>query len=254
LIEAPALKRFAKEIPPGRGSSVVLVPHLSGIEWACEQSLRELEEAGMRVVRSEGSSQIDVAPNVLASEALHDGYDAIMFIDADIGFESRDALRLLARPEPVLVGVYAKKGRRAVASIFAEGIEEVAFGVGAPGLYPLKYAATGFLRIRAEVLRRMIGELELPICNTSWDRGLWPFFQPMTISLTSGGCHYLGEDWAFSHRLSQIGVTPLADTSIRLWHYGRHGFGWEDAGADHQRYASYLYRAPALSKSAEFSS
>jgi hypothetical protein len=32
----------------------------------------------------------------------------------------------------------------------------------------------------------------------------------------------------FSHRLRQIGITPLADTSIRLEHYKRYGFSYED--------------------------
>ena len=109
---------------------MVLVPHLNGIEWECERSLRALEAARVRVVRSEGSSQVDVARNTLASDALHDGAEALMFIDADIGFDPADALRLLARPEPVLAGIYAKKGRRELASRFADGIDEVVFGLG----------------------------------------------------------------------------------------------------------------------------
>ena len=108
----------------------------------------------------------------------------------------------------------------------------------AGGLYPLRYAATGFLRLRVEVLRRMIAELGLPLCNARWGRGEWPFFQP-TIVPDPNGHHYLGEDWAFSHRLGQIGVVPLADTSIRLWHYGRYSYGWEDVGAEHPRCRSY---------------
>ena len=60
--------------------------------------------------------------------------------------------------------------------------------------------------------------------------------------MEGGHRHYLGEDWAFSHRLGQIGVTPLADTSIRLWHYGRYAYGWEEAGADPNRYRSFTYR------------
>lgn len=228
---------------PGRGKAVVLVPYLGGIEWECEQGLQQLERDGVRVVRLGGSSAIDLARCVLASDALHDGCESLLFIDSDIGFEPRDALRLLARPEPVVAGIYVKKSRRELASIFAEGITEVVFGRKAEGLYPLKYAATGFLRIRAGVLRRMIDELKLPSCNARWGRGLWPFFQPVTVPLDDGEMHYLTEDWAFSHRLGQIGVTPLADTSIRLWHYGRYGFGWEDAGADTRRHSSYAYRA-----------
>ena len=41
--------------------------------------------------------------------------------------------------------------------------------------------------------------------------------------------------------LAQIGITPLADTSIRLWHWGRYGFGWEDAGSTSPRYRSYNF-------------
>ncbi len=229
-------------LPPGRAKAVVLVPHLNGIDWECEQSLRKLEEEGVRVVRSGGSSSIDVARNRLASEALHDGAESIFFIDSDLGFDPLDALRLLARPEPVVSGVYAKKSRREFASIFADGVTEVVFGAHAFGLYPLKYAATGFLRIKATVLRKMIDDLELPLCNRKWGRGEWPFFQPMIVPQEQGEHHYLGEDWAFSHRLSLIGVTPMADTSIRLWHYGRHPFSWEDAGADSKRFATFSYR------------
>ena len=214
----------------------------NGIDWECEQSLRKLEEEGVRVVRSGGSSSIDVARNRLASEALHDGAESIFFIDSDLGFDPLDALRLLARPEPVVSGVYAKKGRRQFASVFAEGVEEVVFGAHAFGLYPLKYAATGFLRIKASVLRRMIAELDLPHCNRTWGRGEWPFFQPTVVPQGGGEHHYLGEDWAFSHRLALIGVTPMADTSIRLWHYGRHPFGWEDAGAESKRFATFTHR------------
>jgi hypothetical protein len=226
--------------PPGRGQSVVLVPYMNMIEWECEQALRQLEQAGVRVVRRGGCSAIDVARNEMISEALHNDAEAILFIDSDIGFEPQDALRLLARPEPVVSAVYAKKGTRELASIFA-GVKEIAFGPDAPGPYPLQYAATGFLRVRAGVLRRMIAELTMPLCNTHWGRGVWPFFQPLIVPHGEGKWHYLGEDWAFSYRLTKIGVTPLADTSIRLWHWGRYSFGWEDAGSTVPRYRSYSY-------------
>ncbi len=228
--------------PPGRGQCVVLVPHLNGIEWECEQALRQLEGAGVRVVRRGGCSAIDAARNELVSDALHDGAESLLFIDSDIGFDPADALRLLARPEPIASGVYPKKGMRELASIFADGVQELLFGPEAVGAYPLKYAATGFLRMKASVLRRMIAELKMPLCNTHWGRGVWPFFQPLIIPHGPDKWHYLGEDWAFSYRLAQIGVTPVADTTIRLWHWGRYGFGWEDAGHTPERYRSYSYR------------
>jgi hypothetical protein len=139
-----------------------------------------------------------------------------------------------------IAGIYVKKGRRELASRFPEDIGEIAFGEGAFGLYPLKYAATGFLRIKAAVLRMMIERLDLPLCNTTWGRGFWPFFQPVVVAAGEGVHHYLGEDWAFSHRLSQIGVTPLADTMIRLWHIGPYRYGWEEAGEERPRHQRYI--------------
>jgi predicted O-methyltransferase YrrM len=229
-------------IPPGRGQMAVLVPHLNGIEWECEQALRQLEQAGVRVIRRGGCSAIDVARNELLSGALHDGAESMLFIDADIGFEPVDALRLLARPEPVISAVYPKKSMREMASIFYDGVKELLFGPDTPGVYPLKYAATGFLCLKASLLRRMITQLQMPLCNTHWGRGVWPFFQPLIVPHGPGKWHYLAEDWAFSYRLTQMHVTPLADTSIRLWHWGRYGFGWEDAGTSTQRFRSYTYR------------
>jgi hypothetical protein len=91
-------------------------------------------------------------------------------------------------------------------------------------------------------LRRMIEVLSLPLCNTRWGRGVWPFFQPTIINTSEGEFHYLGEDWSFSHRLGLIGVPPMADTSFRLWHYGDYAYSWEDAGSDRPRFRSYNYR------------
>ena len=228
--------------PPNRRKAVVLVPHLNGVEWETELSLRQLERAGVAVVRRQGSSAIDVARNEMASIALRDGFETLLFIDADIGFDPLDALRLLARPEPVVAGLYVKKGRRDLATRPADGVVEIDFGRAAHGLYPLQYSATGFLRIRARVLRRMIDELKLPLCNSRWGRGSWPFFRPLIVPDGEDQSHYLSEDWAFSHRLACIGVTPMADSSIRLWHYGRYPYGWEDAGSPPDRAPSYRYK------------
>ena len=43
-----------------------------------------------------------------------------------------------------------------------------------------------------------------------------------------GGTRYLTEDYSFSHRLQQMGVAPMADTTIKLYHFGKYGFSFED--------------------------
>jgi hypothetical protein len=213
--------------PSVPGKPVVLVPYYAAVEKECDEGLRALGWAGVQVRRASFSA-IDLLRSVMLSQALRDGFDRFLFIDSDIGFEAGDALRLLARPEPVVAGVYMKKSDRNYSGVFAAGVNPVVFGPGAPGLYPMLYASAGFLRIRAEVLHQMIHELKLPECHWGSTQGIYPFFLPLCVPDGRGSTRYLTEDYSFSHRLHQVGITPMADTSIRLLHYGKYGFSYED--------------------------
>ena len=62
---------------------------------------------------------------------------------------------------------------------------------------------------------------------------------PVVVKEPDGSFHYLGEDWSFSHRLGQIGITPMADTSLRLYQYGPYGYSWEEVGTERLRYQTY---------------
>ena len=73
-----------------------------------------------------------------------------------------------------------------------------------------------------------------------------PYFMPM-IHTDERGSWYLAEDYAFSERTRQCGFKILADTTIRLWHVGTYRFGWEDAGSDVRRYASYEFNLSTAS-------
>jgi hypothetical protein len=121
-----------------------------------------------------------------------------------------------------------KKTGQDYSGAFAAGVDRVVFGPAAPGLYPMLYASTGFLRIRAEVLHRMIDELRLPLCHWGPVKDFYPFFLPLCIPDGRGGTRYLTEDYSFSHRLQQIGITPMADTAIKLYHFGKYGYSFED--------------------------
>jgi hypothetical protein len=230
----PAGARARPALP---GKPVVLVPYYSAIDKECDDGLRVLARLGV-TIRPSTLSAIDLLRSMMLSHALRDGFDRFLFIDADIGFDPRDALALLARPEPVVAGIYVHNKGRDFAGTFARGVTSVVFGPGAPGLYPMLYAPTGFLRIHAEVLRRMIDQLKLQECHWGTIKGIYPFFQPMSVPDGRGGLRYLTEDYSFSHRLAEIGVTPLADTSIKLNHYKKYGYNYEDLHP-RPRYSSY---------------
>ena len=174
----------------------------------------------------------------MLSQALRDGFDAFLFIDSDIGFDPGDAMRLLARPEPIVAGVYMKKTGRDYSGVFAKGVDRVVFGPAAPALYPMMYTSAGFLRIKAGVLHQMIEELKLPECHFGATKGIYPFFLPLCVPDGRGGTRYLTEDYSFSHRVRQLGITPMADTSIRLFHFGKYGFSYEDL-SPRQRFDNY---------------
>jgi hypothetical protein len=209
------------------GKPVVLVPHYGPVEKECDDGLRKLEHAGVKVMRGTFPA-IDLLRNVMLSEAMHAGFDRFLFIDSDIGFKPEDALKLLGSAEPVVAAVYMKKGVKDFSGVFAKGITKVVFGRDAPGLYPMLYASGGFLRIRRDVLERMIAELGLPECHFGATKRIYPFFLPLAVPDGRGRMRYLTEDYSFSHRLHQIGVTPMADTTIKLTHFGRYGYTYED--------------------------
>ena len=224
---------------------VVLVPHRDYIHHDCEKGLRELERRGVAVWRWPGVSAIDSAHCEYASGALHDGFDSILFVDSDIQFLADDAIKLFDSPHGVISGVYPIKRNRRFVVDWKPGTKSVKFGKDAPPPFEVEATGGGFLRIKSAVLRRMIDELKLPSCNTPFGRGMWPFFLPMLVE-RPGYTHYMGEDWAFCHRLKQIGEPLFADTSIRLWHIGDYPYGWEDAGREIERFdLDYTWNLPA---------
>jgi hypothetical protein len=260
-----------------RDRCVVLVPVGGAIE-ACEASLNELEKRGYPVWRIRGYSAIDQGRNQMATDALAAGFAETMWIDADVGFSPDDIDRLRCLDLPLVCAIYPKKGKRELAVHVMPGTKQLVFGQ-AGGLVELLYAATGFLHVRREVYETMQRELELPMCNLHFGKGMVPWFQPMVVgqksevrSQRSEGAGdraalpdnevirntrilpgpqspvpvpstpwYLAEDFAFSERARQCGYKIWADTRVRLTHIGSYAYTWEEAGSDRQRFATYTY-------------
>jgi len=220
-----------------RRTCVVLVPVAAAIEPDCERSLTRLEARGYVVRRAYGNAAIDQARSQMASDALADGFEELMWIDADIGFDP-DALDVLrAHGLPMVSGIYVKKGQRALASNLLPDTSRVTFGLNG-GLLEISHAATGFLLTRRSVYEDIARHASLPRCNEHFGRPTIPYFLPMVIE-HGGGHWYLGEDFAFSERAKRAGHRVMADTTIRLSHIGRYGYCIEDAGAEQPRFAQY---------------
>jgi len=216
---------------------VVIVPCYGGLDRDTEAGLRELEVRGHKVWRVHGLAAIDQARSQLATDALTQGFDEIMWIDGDIVFNPGDIDTLRAHGRPFVAGVYAKKGKRAFALQTEESTYALPFGTSG-GLFEVRYVGAGFMHTRASLYQKLAAEL--PDCNADFGEQCVPYFLPAIVEEKKGPW-YLGEDYAFCERVRRAGIPVLVDTSIRLFHAGRYLYGWEDAGREVERFAAYTY-------------
>jgi hypothetical protein len=247
-------KKPQANMPASNSKCVVLVPALSQPTAKCEAGLKELVKKGYTVKRVRGFSAVDQGRNTMASDALHDRFDEMMWIDTDIGFEAADVDKLRAHRLPLVAGLYPQPGGRSLACELLDETREVVFGEEG-GLLEVKYVAAGFMLVRRKVFETVRDKLQLPLCNTRFgSKGVWPFFLPLTIEDESAGAttngnsgasqvrhRYLTDDFAFCHRVRQAGFKVMVDTSIRLWRTGSYGYGWEEAGQDVERFDTYRF-------------
>ena len=216
----------------------ILVPFSSSIVPPCERALEELERRGYDVRRVGGYAAIDQGRNQMATDALLDGYEETMWIDADIDFHPDSIDRLRSHRLPICVGIYPQKGKRALASHIMPGTPKVVFGKDG-GLVEILYAGAGFLHIRREVYLTIQKQQNLPMCNERFRSPMIPYFHSMVHPIEDGHW-YLAEDYAFCQRARASGFKIMADTTIRLWHVGTYSYGWEDAGRQMERFGKAI--------------
>ena len=219
---------------------VILVPVASALDPGCDDALRELERRDYAVWRVRGYAAIDAARNQMASDALAQHFDELMWIDSDVVFDPDDVDKIRKHKLPLVCVVYPKKACRQLACAFLPDTRQVLFG-NRGGLIELLYCGFGFVHTRRVVYEIMQHELRLPICNQRF-KGLplIPYFAPVIVG-EGEQAWYLAEDYSFCERASRCGFRIMADTSIRLWHGGTYRYGWEDAGRDVERFANYTF-------------
>ncbi len=201
--------------------------------------------------RVAGYAAIDQGRNQLATDALVDGFEEVIWVDSDVAFHPDSIDQLRSHSEEIVCGIYPQKNKLALASHVMPGTQSITFGRDG-GLQEILYAGTGFLLIRRSAFQTIFEQLHLPICNERFGRPTIPFFMPMTREIEEGSW-YLAEDYAFCERARRCGIKIYADTSIRLWHIGNYKFGWEDAGMERPRFGSFTmhFRKPDQSLGTE---
>jgi len=149
----------------------------------------------------------------------------LLFIDADIAFETVQVVRMLRFQEDVVAGMYPLKTiPLRYVGYPCEGAELESRDGFITGIY----AGAGFLMIRREALARMIAaypETRYTAAHTqavpSASPNQYALFDCMIDPATG---HYLSEDYAFCHRWRGIGGKIWLDTLGQLTHIGPHEF------------------------------
>lgn len=210
----------------------VLVPVLHRIEPSVDEALNELTRRGYVVRRVYGYSAIDQGRCKMAYESLffHDA-ESIMWIDSDVGFNPADVDRLLSHNLPVVCGIYPVKGYPRLTTQFLTR-NPVKFGTDGK-LVQIRSAANGFLLTKREVYMEMIAKLELPLCHMWGQHPIYPWFMPM-IKHIGRNAQYLGEDYAFCERARLCNYQIMADTRVKLQHWGPYAYTWDDAQTHRQ--------------------
>jgi len=209
--------------------NVVFMPITSHVCSDTQYEIDRLRDMGVLVAKWKGSSAIDLARNEMASLAVVSDLESFLFIDHDVKFLAENAVSLFKSDKSVIAGVYVAKSVGATGRFNTDWLsyaEPIMCGKHVGRVYPVRKTAAGFMRIKVDFLKRMIRESQLPYCRMGAGFG-WPFFGPLLVD-EGHGLTYLPEDYAFCHRVCQLGETPFVDTRFRLGHIGDYEFRWEE--------------------------
>lgn len=191
----------------------------------------DLREAGFDVELSllMGDCHVDDARNHLVHDFLESSCDDLVFIDADVGFQTSDLIKLLNYDRDVVGGVYPKKSDIESYPAWLPGGE---IWTDKDGLIEAVGFGTGFMRIRRNVLEKMASVA--PEYVDDHNKTVKQIFYRETIN----GKRNSG-DIAFCRKWAGMGGKVYVDPSFYMEHRGEKTWGGN--------YGAYLRRVNGIS-------
>jgi hypothetical protein len=205
-----------------------------------QKLMRTYSALNFKILFKDGDALITRARASLMSQFLDDA-DAthLLFVDADIGFEPEQVLRLIQSGADMCAAIYPIKridwdkvrttleaGRSnpsAAALQYVFEVDNANAVIERNGFVKVRYAGTGFLMIRRQALERMCAQYpqlqyrrDHSLDATTASSNRFALFECM---IDEGGT-YLSEDFAFCKRWTDMGGEIWADVKSRLNHVG----------------------------------
>jgi hypothetical protein len=160
--------------------------------------------------------------NLIAKGMANPDTTHLMFIDADIGFETLDVYKLVAANKDVIGGLYPKKNYPVQYVINPiSGVEQQESGI-----QEVHDIGTGFLLIKRHVIEKMFQRYtDLKYKNSlNLDAKFEPFMYALFDTWLLPDGNYLSEDFTFCKRWKDMGGKIFAHNDVRLGHSGYHTF------------------------------
>lgn len=161
---------------------------------------------------------IGKARSILCEQFLARGFNDLLFVDADIGFDVEEVVKICQAPCDVAMGLYRMKidgpdetKQIKYPALMTDPVERHEID---PFLIKLQYGPSGFLRIRRPVLEAMLEKWP-----TEWwedDTGRVHDFFPCGRA----GNNFVGEDIGFCNRVRECGFDIYGVQGLKLRHYG----------------------------------
>ena len=169
----------------------------------------------LHTIRNE--SLIPRARNRVLADFLKSACSHLIFVDADIGFTGRDALRLVAHDKPLVGATYAKKNRERYDPAFVPMASGVV--VTEAELIEVECLPGGFVCVSRDMAQQMAGAY-----REYWYRdaakGGEPVLDLFHTYIDPESRNMWSEDYAFCHRWRKIGGQVWLDPNIQLTHNG----------------------------------
>jgi len=191
--------------------------------FALAQLMPKAMQLGVSILLSDLSncSIITMARNALVNEFLKSDATELLFIDADVVVTPDDILRLMAQSgdKDITAGAYPRraKDQKFFADLYTDDNGDLVFD---GSLMRVTRVGTGFMLIQRHVIEKMIAaHPEWTYDNRNTSEQMSAVFD---FAIVNG--KYVGEDYLFCDRATQMGFTVHIDVDISLPHVGQETF------------------------------
>jgi len=190
--------------------------------FALAQLMPKAMQLGVSVILSDLSncSIITMARNSLVHEFLKTDATELLFIDADVIATADDILRLMAQSgdKDVTTGAYPRraKDQNFFADLYFDANGNLEFD---GSLMRVERAPTGFMLIQRHVIEKMVA------AHPEWTYEKSPTEKMSAVfdfAIVDG--KYVGEDYLFCDRATNMGFKIYIDVDISLPHVGSNEF------------------------------